>query len=434
MSKSLSNAFIIVLATVGCFLTLMLTIKHFKPDVLPCTGQARGCEGALGSAYGKVGPVPTAVFGMGMYIFLLGVGLKRRQGLRDLRSAEAARSLAFASAEPVPPTEAETAASAELGVTETISSAETAFPAGDDSRTSALRSRIGLLDLAIWGVSLLGVCISYWLQYVSLYQLRSFCPYCMSSAILISLICLLATLDQFVIGKKLAGEQKMLAGVLGFIGVMMLFIVVPSIIEQINNINTKGPQPPTTLVNGTPIDRNAIIRPDLHLKGDPNALYTLVEFADYQCPVCKRAAALADEVIKRDPRIRLAFRNYPLSEIHQWAKLAAVAAEAAAKQGKFWEMHDIIYANQDEFKTPGFTPSRFDDWAREIGLNMDKFQKDRADPKIEERVVGDHADGDIGGTHATPTFFFVSKTQIFRIESMDDLQKALADPKHPMWK
>src|SRR5436309_1366230 len=86
------------------------------------------------------------------------------------------------------------------------------------------------------------------------------------------------------------------------------------------------------------------------LRGPQNARITLVEFGDYQCPRCGYFAPIVDEMLHRYPKdVRLEFHHFPLIQIHRWAMPAALAAEAAADQGKFWEMHDMLYANQDKW-------------------------------------------------------------------------------------
>ena len=87
-----------------------------------------------------------------------------------------------------------------------------------------------------------------------------------------------------------------------------------------------------------------------HVRGPEKAAVTLTEFGDYQCPSCGYYAPLVLEVLHRYPtEVKLEFHHFPLVSLHQWAMAAAVAAEAAGEQGKFWEMHDMLYQNQDKW-------------------------------------------------------------------------------------
>src|SRR5271170_6854068 len=106
-----------------------------------------------------------------------------------------------------------------------------------------------------------------------------------------------------------------------------------------------------------------------HAQGPAGAPLTLVEFGDYQCPYC----GAAYPVVKRlqavfGKKLRFVFRNFPLTQAHPYALIAAETAEAAALQGKFWEMHDIIYERQ-ELLEADILPA----WAREVGLDLEKF-------------------------------------------------------------
>jgi protein-disulfide isomerase len=137
--------------------------------------------------------------------------------------------------------------------------------------------------------------------------------------------------------------------------------------------------------------------------------------------------------VKNNPDVRIAFRNYPLPQ-HKHAEEAAKAAEAADKQGKFWEMHDYIYAHQDELEKPEFQDAKFGTWAKEIGLNWNQFASAIGSDGVIDRLVRDKADGTVCGVDLTPSFFFVSPTQVWRFKGIDDFAIALKDRTHEMWK
>jgi len=142
-----------------------------------------------------------------------------------------------------------------------------------------------------------------------------------------------------------------------------------------------------------------------HIRGKPDAPVTLEEFGDFQCPPCGQFAAFADELLKEyDSRLRIVFRNFPLPG-HEHAREAALAAEAAGFQGKFWEMYDTLYKEQSAWSKAPNTRELFESYAGTLGLNMEQFKKDRDSDKAKERIESDHALGDSLGIKVTPTLF-----------------------------
>jgi protein-disulfide isomerase len=142
-----------------------------------------------------------------------------------------------------------------------------------------------------------------------------------------------------------------------------------------------------------------------HIRGKPDAPVTLEEFGDFQCPPCGQFAGFAEELLKEyDSRLRVVFRNFPLPA-HEHAREAAMAAEAAGFQGKFWEMHDTLYREQSAWSTAPNTRELFESYAGTLGLDMDQFKKDMDSDKARQRVDSDHALGDSLGIKVTPTLF-----------------------------
>ena len=135
-----------------------------------------------------------------------------------------------------------------------------------------------------------------------------------------------------------------------------------------------------------------------HVRGRPDAAVTVVEYGDYECPYCAAArpvlAGLVDE-----GRIRLVFRNFPLADVHPYALTAALAAEAAAAQGRFWEMHDLLFAHQRRLRDVDL--SRY---AAQLGLPPGSVVGDAAQP-YGDRVEADFASGLDSGVRGTPTLF-----------------------------
>jgi protein-disulfide isomerase len=134
--------------------------------------------------------------------------------------------------------------------------------------------------------------------------------------------------------------------------------------------------------------------------GPQGAPITIVEFSDFQCPYCAAAIPEIKEVLKAYPnQVKLIFKQYPL-EIHSQAALAAAAALAAQKQGKFWPMHDALFAHHDSLSRNTIFAL-----ASQTGLDMNQFQKDIESTAVRESIIRDTQDGDHAGVEGTPTLF-----------------------------
>ncbi len=143
------------------------------------------------------------------------------------------------------------------------------------------------------------------------------------------------------------------------------------------------------------------IGPADHVQGPPAAAVELVEYGDFQCPHCSKAAAVVDQLrAEFGDRVRFAFRHFPLGKIHPLARKAAEAAEAAGAQGKFWEMHDALFAAAPAIAGPGL--SRL---AGELGLDVARFDADLTAGTYVDRVQADVSGGARSGVNGTPTFF-----------------------------
>jgi len=138
-----------------------------------------------------------------------------------------------------------------------------------------------------------------------------------------------------------------------------------------------------------------------HAAGPDDAPVTLVEYGDYECPYC----GMAHPIVKRAQRelgnrLRFVFRNFPLAESHPHARLAAQAAEAAAAQGKFWEMHDMLFEHQDALEAEDILG-----YAKSLGLDTAQFARDLEAGTYAKRVRDDFRSGVRSGVNGTPTFF-----------------------------
>jgi len=164
----------------------------------------------------------------------------------------------------------------------------------------------------------------------------------------------------------------------------------------------------------------------MHIRGNANAPVTLEEFGDFQCPPCGSISSFLDELVKEyDPHLRIVFRNYPL-EMHQHARDAALAAEAAGLQGRFWEMHDVLYREQAVWSTADNTRELFDSYAGMIGLNLDQFKKDMEGEKARARVDSDRERANSLGVQMTPTVFINDHQWSPNVKSPEGLRAAIA--------
>jgi protein-disulfide isomerase len=139
-------------------------------------------------------------------------------------------------------------------------------------------------------------------------------------------------------------------------------------------------------------------------KGPADAKVTIVEFSDFQCPYCAKAAIEAAQVVQKFPNdVKLVFKQFPLDD-HSQAALAAEASLAAQAQGRFWPLHDRMYANFRQI-----TRDHIFVWATETGLDMNRFRADLDSHKFAARVHAEEQEGEVAGVGGTPTFFINGK-------------------------
>jgi protein-disulfide isomerase len=142
------------------------------------------------------------------------------------------------------------------------------------------------------------------------------------------------------------------------------------------------------------------LSPDDHVAGPADAPLELIMYGDFQCPYCTAAQSIVARVRKRlDGRLRFVFRHLPLHEVHPDAQRAAEASEAAAAQGKFWEMHDALYGNGGRF-----APEDLATLAARLGLDVERFRAELIDGAYTARVDRDAEGARAGGISSTPTF------------------------------
>ena len=153
-----------------------------------------------------------------------------------------------------------------------------------------------------------------------------------------------------------------------------------------------------------------------HLRGRADAPLLVEEYGDFQCPPC----GLLHPILKRlegeyEKQMRVAFRHYPLRGMHKHADEAARAAEAAALQGKFWQMHDLLFEKQNEWKDAPAARPIFLNYARTLGLDLGKFTQDIDSTHVRNRVMNDEAQGSARGVTGTPTVFINGREIPFQV-------------------
>jgi protein-disulfide isomerase len=138
-----------------------------------------------------------------------------------------------------------------------------------------------------------------------------------------------------------------------------------------------------------------------HIQGPAEAAVTLLEYGDYECPYCGAAYPIIKEVQERmGERLRFVFRNFPISTSHPHAEQAAEAAEAAATQGRFWQMHDLLYENQQRLGDEDLRS-----YAEQLGLEVEPFDRELTEHVHAPRVHEDFMSGVRSGVNGTPTFY-----------------------------
>ncbi len=389
--RVITNNATLILAIFGVVLTTILTIEEQGPaQILPCSTKYTSCEGAFHSAYGHIGPIPTALFGVITYIILAIVAWKRRGAL----------SAAVSGAKP----------------------------------ESESLAQVRQFDMAVWFLLVAGLCVSWWLQYIAIFVIASFCPYCFTSALTITILFFMAYHDYVLAGNPMPSDQKMVFAVLGFLGVGLGFIYVPEILLRLQVANDMAPKSvPVTL-------RSLLLNSPAPSEGNPSAKDIIVEFADYGCPHCAQAARRMPGLLKANPDVKLIFRNYPLGMNSPTGPrftnsvLSAQAALAAGLQGKFWQMHDLIYMHQKEIETPSFSGSGYEQMASSLGLNTHEFGADMQSPAIAKEITSDFEAGNQARVESTPTFFLVTPDKITSFIGDDELAAILKNRKDPAWK
>jgi protein-disulfide isomerase/uncharacterized membrane protein/rhodanese-related sulfurtransferase len=257
------------------------------------------------------------------------------------------------------------------------------------------------IQYAVAGISCVGFLFSIYLTWLSEFVIHALCVWCVVSALVVTGIFVLSLLElrrPLALTDPLAVIARVRTNFV--LCVVALLIGVPAFIL----LSRHGGLPPVAQASSQTLAER-LVRPDSHLTGNLRAPLTLVEFGDFECPVCSLSEEAARQVrAQYGDRIRFVFRQFPLSKIHPQAEKAAQASECIAEQGKFWEGLEKLYAEQADLSEDALKR-----YARELGLDQSRFNQCLDSGETDSRVKQDLADGRALGVRATPTFFIGQK-------------------------
>ncbi len=153
----------------------------------------------------------------------------------------------------------------------------------------------------------------------------------------------------------------------------------------------------------------AEVTEDEHIKGDPDAEITIIEYSCFECPACSRFYSVSKTILQENPNVRLVYRSFPLKNTHMNALLSAQAAEAASLQGKFWEMYDKLFENQVVWSKNSNAQNVFIKFAEELELDVEKFSQDLNSKEIVKKVDQSYRDAVRSNIESTPSIFLNNK-------------------------
>lgn len=189
------------------------------------------------------------------------------------------------------------------------------------------------------------------------------------------------------------GETKVIGGIIALTVIILAGIVI------------FGGKTAPKATDSIKVDKGELVRDDSARVGTEGAKVTIVEFADFQCPACGSAHPVLKQIIDQNKdKMLFVHRNFPLS-IHANAEVSARAAEAAGLQGKFWEMHNMLFEHQNEWSTSLKPYDIFARYAQDLGLNVDQFKSDIDSTKVVDKIRLDKGDGEALGVNSTPTLY-----------------------------
>lgn len=210
-------------------------------------------------------------------------------------------------------------------------------------------------------------------------------------------------------------------------GVLVAVIVAVVLMSQSTNSDNTAQQNTNNTATPTAPRQVTAGAANPYTRGAENARITLEEFSDFQCPACGGLEPGLRKVIKdyTDRGVKLVFRNYPLP-LHRFAFFAAQAAEAAGQQGKFWEMHDLLYDNQKEWSESMEPRVQIDSYATRLGLDVQRFKTDMQREDLTERIKADMQRGNSLNVRGTPTVYLNGRELMpGKLVTEEDLRREL---------
>lgn len=178
-----------------------------------------------------------------------------------------------------------------------------------------------------------------------------------------------------------------------------------------NGVIGTAPLPSDLGTQGQPAPGTKVDVDEGHLpaKGDDNAKVTIIEFSDFQCPFCKQWFDQTKDQLFKDyvdtGKVKFLYRQYPIAQLHPNAEEASLASECANDQDKFWEYHDLLFAEQNSWANLPDPTSNFSTYATQLGLNKSDFDQCMSSEELKSNVTKDMQDGSAAGVNGTPTFF-----------------------------
>ena len=251
---------------------------------------------------------------------------------------------------------------------------------------------------AFLGMTGFGFLFSLYLEYLQAFAIHAYCAWCVTSGVAMTALFALAIVNLVRAGQE-PEPAAQLTRVRSLFAVCVagVLVGVPAFYLLARHSQLAPAAPQATQASLA----ERLVRPGSYETGNPQAPLTVVEFGDFECPVCGRGEAAAREVRTQYARqIRFVFRQFPLERIHPFAEKAAEASECAGQQGKFWEMIEKIYSRQFDLGIEGLERD-----AAELGLDQPRFNQCLASGATAGRVRQDVEDGRALGVRATPTFF-----------------------------
>ena len=200
--------------------------------------------------------------------------------------------------------------------------------------------------------------------------------------------------------RNLTQETKI---IIGIVVATVVILVVGAIL--LGNGSTSASTSSASQSDAPKVNNSQLLTKESYQTTPKGAVVTMVEFSDFECPGCGRIAPIVSQLLKEyKGKINVVYHNFPLP-MHTDGKIAAQAAIAAGNQGKFWQMHDILFANQDAWSENNKAQSIFIGYAKQLKLNINKFNQDITSSSVINRMNSDVADGNALGVDSTPTFY-----------------------------